>query len=222
MIPPALPLDDARARRVPLAARIDRQLGPFAEAHLRAIVEVPRERFVRAEDADRAGDDTPLPLDDVGLATISAPHAYLLSFRLLELGPGDRLAELGSGSGYGAALASEIVGPRGSVVSIEIDERLARWAARTLAAYPNVTVVHGDALAAEDLLREVGKVTVTFAVAEIPRAWVDALPEGGVLVAPVGAKVSDQRLVRVRRVGGALVRTEHGAVRYVPNRSNVA
>src|SRR5258706_14624550 len=87
--------------RAALAEKIDAQLGPFDRAQLAALVAVPREIFVRAEDVDRAEDDTPLPLDEDGLATISAPHAYLLSFRLLELTRGDRLGEPGSGPGDG-------------------------------------------------------------------------------------------------------------------------
>ncbi len=63
------------------------------------------------------------------------------------------------------------------------------------------------------------KVVVTFAVEAIPDAWVEALPAGGALVAPVGGAGGDQRLVLVRREGDRLVRTEHGAVRYVQNRS---
>lgn len=202
-----------------LAERIDAQLGPFDRAQLAALVDVPRERFVRPADAGRADEDTPLALDDEGLATISAPHAYLLSFRLLDLRRGDRLAELGSGSGYGAALASHIVGPEGSVVTTEIDPRLAAWAARTLAPIENVRVVEGDAVEMPEALRGAQKVVVTFAVTDVPRAWTDALPDGGVLVAPVGARDRDQKLVRVRRAGSMLERTEHGAVRYVPNRS---
>ena len=111
----------SRACRAGLARTIDAQLGPFDPLHLEALREVPRERFVRPGDQDRSAEDVPLPLDDEGLATISAPHAYLLSFRLLDLSPGDRLVELGSGSGYGAALGAYIVGPGGRVVTLEID-----------------------------------------------------------------------------------------------------
>jgi protein-L-isoaspartate(D-aspartate) O-methyltransferase len=207
------------SERAALAARIDAQIGPFDPKHLAALAEVPRELFVRAEDVDRATDDTPLALDDDGLATISAPHAYLLSFRLLELTRGDCLVELGAGSGYGAALAAHIVGAEGSVVTIEIDPMLAAWAARMLAGMPNVTVMEGDAVEIVGTMRDVMKMVVTFAVTELPCAWTSALADGGVIVAPVGARDRDQRLVRVRRIGDALVRSEHGAVRYVPNRS---
>jgi protein-L-isoaspartate(D-aspartate) O-methyltransferase len=209
----------ARGCRLDLVASVEKQLGPFDGRQLGALLEVPRERFVRPDDTAQSTDDTPLPLDDEGLATISAPHAYLLTFRLLELSAGDSLLELGAGSGYGAALASHIVGPEGRIVTVEIDEHLARWAEASLRPYANVRVVHGDALAVAAQLSGCRKIAVTFAVRAIPEEWLALLPEGGRLVAPVGSKDRNQRLVRVIRHHGALVRSEHGAVRYVKNRS---
>lgn len=208
----------ARGCRLELTRVIPEQLGTFDALHMKALVEVPRETFVRPGDVDRSADDTPLPLDDDGLATVSAPHAYLLSFRLLELRPRDRLVELGTGSGYGAALASFIVGPQGRVRTFEIDRRLADIASRNVANLPNVAALSGDAMTSTPRWEGAGKVVVTFAVETLPPAWVNALPEGGSLVAPVGP-VGDQRLERVRREGDRLVRTQHGCVRYVPNRS---
>jgi protein-L-isoaspartate(D-aspartate) O-methyltransferase len=209
----------ARGCRLPLVENIQRQLGPFDAVHLRALVEVPRERFVREEDVERSADDVPLPLDEHGLATISAPHAYLLSFRLVELAPGDSLVELGTGSGYGSALAAFIVGREGRVVTFEIDGGLARWAAKDLEDEPNVQVVHGDAITSAREWGGAKKIVATFAVAELPASWIEAIPEGGRLVAPVGSRDRDQKLVLVRRERGKVVRTEHGAVRYVQNRS---
>jgi protein-L-isoaspartate(D-aspartate) O-methyltransferase len=183
------------------------------------LLEVPRERFVRAEDVERSAEDMPLPLDDLGLATISAPHAYLLSFRLLELGLGDRLVELGTGSGYGAALAAFIVGEKGRVITFEIDHELAAWAERTLAHEPTVTVVEADAVSSADHWEGAKKVVATFALDALPDTWLDALPEGGRLVAPVGSRDADQRLVLAVRRHDRVIETDHGAVRYVKNRS---
>jgi protein-L-isoaspartate(D-aspartate) O-methyltransferase len=209
----------ARGCRLPLVENIQGQLGPFDAAHLRALVEVPREKFVRDEDLERSADDVPLPLDEQGLATISAPHAYLLSFRLLELSAGDSLVELGTGSGYGAALAAFIVGREGRVLTFEIDGGLARWGAKNVEDEDNVQVVHGDAMTSAREWGGAKKIVVTFAVAELPASWLDAIPEGGRLVAPVGPRERDQKLVLVRRERGKIARTEHGAVRYVQNRS---
>ncbi len=211
----------ARGCRLRLVETIEKQLGPFDDHHLRALLEVGRERFVRAEEIVRSTEDAPLPLDDGGFATISAPHAYLLSYRLLRLAPGDTLIELGSGSGYGAALAAYIVGPCGRVISFEIDSGLATWARRSLRDEPfgNVTVVQCDAMKSALQWGGAKRVAVTFAVESLPPEWLRALPEGGMLVAPVGPCDQDQRLVLATRRRGRVLESDHGAVRYVRNRS---
>ncbi|HMI83508.1 MAG TPA: hypothetical protein VK550_05405 [Polyangiaceae bacterium] len=207
----------AQTARIDLVVDVDRRAGPFESRMLAALLEVPRERFVRPSDIAESAADTPLLLDDEGLATISAPHAYLLSFRVLGLIPGDRVVELGTGSGYGAALASEVVTASGSVLTIEIDDFLFRRARQLLSGYKNIEVVQGDA--GDKVVSWAGyeRTTVTFAVERIPEAWLSAIPEGGRMVAPVGAE-SGQRLMRVDRVQGELVWSDHGAVRYVRNR----
>jgi protein-L-isoaspartate(D-aspartate) O-methyltransferase len=205
------------AQRSRLATAIDRELGPFDPRLLEALVAVPRERFVHLPDVARSAEDIPLPLDAAGLATVSAPHAYLLSYRLLALGAGDTLLELGTGSGYGAALAAFIVGPAGRVVTVEIDPALAVWSRRTLGDLPNVEAREGDAVATASTLPPAPKVVVTFAVDALPAAWLGALPEGGSLVAPVGGR--EQKLVLATRRHGTVAQTTHASVRYVKNRS---
>jgi protein-L-isoaspartate(D-aspartate) O-methyltransferase len=209
----------ARGCRLRLVDAVSRQLGPFHERHLRALLEVPRERFVREADIERSAEDIPLPLDADGLATISAPHAYLLSFRLLELAPGDRLVELGTGSGYGAALAAFVVGPEGRVLTFEIDADLAAYARERLIREQNVSSLQGDAIESTPCWNSAKKAVATFAIEELPDSWLRALPEGGMLVAPVGARDRDQRLVLATKRRGRIVQTDHGAVRYVKNRS---
>ncbi len=211
----------ARTARIDLVVEVDRRAGPFTPGLLSALLEVPRERFVRVFDIAESALDTPLLLDDEGLATISAPHAYLLSFRVLDLRPGDRLAELGAGSGYGAALASHVVSPSGSIVTIEIDEFLAARAKRLLAGQSNVEVLAGDAGERIVAWKGFPRIVVTFAIDEIPGAWLDAVPEGGRMVAPVGRE-NAQRLLAVDRVAGKLVWSDHGAVRYVRNRGRAS
>lgn len=122
-----------RLARAPLAAHLARRF-ELPAPYLDAIVRAPRERFVLPEDIAASADDTPLPLDREGQATVSAPHAYLLTYDLLRLGPGDHLLELGTGTGYGAALARLILGPAGRIVSVEIDPALYERAARLLGA----------------------------------------------------------------------------------------
>src|SRR5258708_941260 len=184
----------ARACRLPLVEQLKNQLVPFFRRFLEAVLEVPRELYVRPGDIARSAEDVPLPLDDDGLATISAPHAYGLSFRALGLTRGDVLVELGAGTGYGAALAAFIVGSSGTVTTFEIDAKLAQAARRGLSGLPNVAVIECDAIESSPRWQGATKVVATFAVEALPAAWLDALPEGGLLVAPVGAADADQHL----------------------------
>jgi len=211
---------DARSARAALVQSVERELGHVRPFYAAALVDVPRECFVRPGDEGRAAEDIPLPLDDTGRATISAPHAYVLSFDLAELAPGDTLLELGAGTGYGAALAAHIVGETGRVTTIEIDPSLAARARTLLANYANVTLLEGDALHMPGAWAGMQKAICTFSIARIPQEWMEAIPNGGVLVAPVGPPNRTQNLVRARRTNDELVTTVHGTVRYVPSRSS--
>lgn len=203
--------------RAKLIAAIERRIGGVADPYRRALLEVDRERFVRPADVARAWLDEPLPLDTPhgrNVATISAPHMYVLGFDALELARGDRLLELGSGSGYGAALAAHVVGPEGLVTTVETDPHLARIALVTTAQIPNVRVLHDDGLRRGDLLRTHPKCWLTFSVGELPRAFLDEMQEGSIVVAPVGPP-HDQRLLRCARRNGAVSTEDLGAVRFV-------
>jgi protein-L-isoaspartate(D-aspartate) O-methyltransferase len=219
--PPRELAEVARGCRLSLVDAVERQLGPFDPRLLDALLEVPRERFVRPEDLARSAEDVPLALDIDGLATISAPHAYLLSFRLLRLTEGDIVVELGAGTGYGAALAAFVVGASGHVTTFEIDPNLARLARRLLSDLPGVAVVEGDAMESAPRWEGAKKIVATFAVDTIPPAWIEKIPEGGALVAPVGGEEGDQHLWLAERRRGKVALSKHGAVRYVKNRSKL-
>jgi len=210
--------ESEKARR--LIHVIEDRIGPMAPAYRDALLEVDRSRFVRREDVSRAWTDEPLPLDTPhgrNVATVSAPHMYVLGFEALTLSRGDRLLEFGSGSGYGAALAAHVVGPEGLVTTVEVDPHLARIALRTTAHIPNVRVLHDDGLRRADLLVTHNKAWLTFAVESLPSAFPEALPDGGVLVAPVGP-THDQRLFRYVRRGDDIAVEDLGAVRFVTAR----
>src|SRR3989442_2354240 len=108
-----------------------------------AFLAVPREAFVRPEDADDAYADVPLPIGRG--QTISAPSMIAIMLEEARLAPGEHVLEIGTGSGYHAALVAHIVGPE-SVVSIERIPRLAEWGRSNLArtGYASVTVVVGE------------------------------------------------------------------------------
>ncbi len=178
---------------------------------LRALEVVPRERFVSPEHIALSVDDVALPLEEG--ATVSAMHAYAAALGALSLKPGDHLVELGGGSGYGAAVASEVVGAEGSVLSIEIRASLADRARANLAdTYPQVEVVRADAHQT-DLWRGATSVYVAFAVERVPDAWIEALGEGGFMVVPVGR--ASQQLMLFEKIGGRMTASDLGPVRYV-------
>lgn len=181
----------------------------------RALLDVPRERFVDAEDIARSADDRALPLGADSRSTISALHAYAMALDALGLAEGDTLVDLGAGSGYGSAVAAEVVGPRGSVLAIELVPELAERARHALGSRPQVSVLCADA---HEVARWQGasRVMVGFAVSEVPAPWMDALAPGGRMVVPVGRR--DQRLLLLeKRADGTLTR-DLGAVRFVADR----
>jgi protein-L-isoaspartate(D-aspartate) O-methyltransferase len=182
-------------------------LFPCSERVRNALLAVPRERFVRAEDVADSAEDRALALSDDGRSTISALHAYAMAFDALDLSEGDDLVELGSGSGYGVAIARHVVGPKGSVRGFEIVPELAEWANVRCADAHDVTLWKGAT-----------KVSVGFALDSIPRAWIDALAPRGKIVAPVG---SPQTLTLFEKLEDGNVRTSPvGPVRYVRDRAS--
>jgi protein-L-isoaspartate(D-aspartate) O-methyltransferase len=193
---------------------------PLTDPIAQALLDVPRERFVRPEDVGNSARDDALPLSDDGRSSISALHAYETSFRALALTQGDALVDLGGGTGYGVALAAQIVGGSGNVVMIEYVPELAERARKLLAALTNVRVVVGDA---HDTSTWTGarKVYCGFCIAALPPTWAQALAEGGVLVAPVG-DAQRQELTVFEKRGGVVVGRAAGSVLYVGDRSRAA
>jgi protein-L-isoaspartate(D-aspartate) O-methyltransferase len=189
-------------------------------ALLAALHDVPRERFVPAEHVAHSAADCALPLSENGRSTISALHAYAEVFDALELAAGDDFTELGAGTGYGAALAAATVGGSGTVRALEVDPELAALARRNLEPATNVQVLAADAHDV-GIWRGARKVSCAFAVDQVPSAWLEALAEGGVLVAPVGAG-SEQTLTVFRKAGGTVTRAARGRVRYVRDRSGAS
>ncbi|MCA9645943.1 MAG: protein-L-isoaspartate O-methyltransferase, partial [Myxococcales bacterium] len=210
----------AKRERIGLVERVRRHV-PLSPELERAMLEVPRERFVPAELVHRAAEDVALRLDDSGQSTISAPHAYALSFNALDIEPGDQVADLGGGSGYGAALLAELVGPQGNVTSIEYDPKLVSWAQQNLAPWPWAQALAGDAHDVA-LWRGANKVSIGFALDELPPAFIEALPVGGRLVAPVHpAEPRDDRsqdLLLVTRTALGFETQRLERVLYVPDR----
>ena len=182
-------------------------------AVLGAMSSVPRERFVEPCLVEAAYDDCALPID--ADQTISQPYIVALMTEALELGPGDRVLEIGTGSGYAAAVLGRIAD---SVWTIERHRCLADQAAERLAALgaDNVTVVVGDGTLGWPDAAPYDAIVVTAGGPSVPAALIDQLADGGRLVMPVGTEWRDQELERVRRHGADLRTESLGPVRFVP------
>lgn len=179
---------------------------------LGAMRSVPRHEFVPPEYLDGAYADRPLPIGHD--QTISQPYIVAYMTDALQLGPDDRVLEVGTGCGYQTAVLAEIAR---EVFSIEIVPELARRAARTLRAlgYGNVRVIAGDGRRGWPGAAPFDAIVLTAAPPEVPPALLDQLADGGRLVAPVGGGLS-QTIRRWRRRGAALDVEDLIAVRFVP------
>ncbi len=178
---------------------------------LAAMEKVPRHRFVPDELADQAYEDHPLP---IGFdQTISQPYIVASMTQALEPGKTDKVLEIGTGSGYQAAVLAELVA---DVYTIEIVKPLGQRAEKTLAdlGYRNVHVRVGDGYAGWPEEAPFDKIMLTAAPPRVPQPLFDQLREGGLLIAPVG--VYGQDLVLYRKTAEGMVERELYPVRFVP------
>ena len=154
-----------------------------------AVLMVPREEFMDPSYANYAYVDNPFPIPGDGRQTISAPYMYPIFYEPLRLKEGDRVLEIGAGSGYGAALARELVGDSGLVVSVEINEVTYRFAEANLkrTGYWDVILVLGDGSLGYEEEAPYDAICVTAACPSVPEPLVRQLGSPGKLMAPVGS-----------------------------------
>ncbi|MBA3013466.1 MAG: protein-L-isoaspartate(D-aspartate) O-methyltransferase [Proteobacteria bacterium] len=181
---------------------------------IKAMREVPREAFVDEGMAAFAYDDRPLPIAEG--QTISQPYIVAYMIEALELASVDRVLEIGTGSGYAAAVLSRIVD---TVYTVERLTGLAESARRRfqMLEYTNIVIYQGDGTLGWPEHAPYDAIVVTAGAPEVPKPLLDQLAIGGRLVIPVGSSSYLQELVRVRRVGEHDFSTETlCGVRFVP------
>lgn len=181
---------------------------------LAAMSEVPREAFVPPSLRGSAYIDGPLPIGEG--QTISQPYIVALMAQAIEAGPADRVLEIGTGSGYAAAVLSRVVA---DVYTVERIGTLARAAAERCHAlgYDNVHVLTGDGTLGWPEHAPYDAILASASGPEVPTPLKAQLRVGGVLVMPVGGRNWDQHLVRLRKTAPEHFVEEHlGGVAFVP------
>jgi protein-L-isoaspartate(D-aspartate) O-methyltransferase len=180
---------------------------------LEAMRKVPRHLFVPEKYRAFSYRDHPLPIGQG--QTISQPYVVAFMTEALDLEPSDKVLEIGTGSGYQAAVLGEIVE---EVYTIEIIEKLGKKARKTLETlgYKHIHVKIGDGYKGWPEMAPFDAIIVTCAPEQIPKALIEQLNEGGRMIIPVGRVGAIQRLVRAVKKKGKLETKEVMPVRFVP------
>lgn len=185
----------------------------------KAMLKIRRDDFVLPEHRGSAYDDSPLPIP--ADATISAPHMHAIFLSAADLKSGDKVLEIGAGSGILLAYMKELVGPKGEVMGVEITPEVYRFAKNNLekARYDKkVQLILGDGSKGVDKKR-FDKIIISATCPEVPKPLIKQLKAGGMIIAPVGEQYSHQELVCVQKTKqGKLVMKNLGGVVFVPLR----
>lgn len=175
-----------------------------------AFRKVPRESFIGRADVELAYADHPLEIGEG--QTISQPTTIMLMLQALELKKGDKVLEVGAGSGYNSALIAQLAS---KVYTIEYNERLTRFAQENLEKLEieNVEVIKGDGSQGYPKEAPYDKIIVTAAAPQVPWPLIEQLKEGGIMVIPVGEYT--QKMIRARKDGDVSYE-ELGYFQFVP------
>lgn len=204
---------DLQARRHEMVEQQIRQRGVTDARVLNAMRAVPRDRFIPPSLMNQAYDDGPLP---IGFGqTISQPYIVAYMSEVLKLDPSHKVLEIGTGSGYQAAVLGELAR---EVYTIEIVPELAERAEGALQALgtTNVHVRSGDGYGGWPEQAPFDRVMVTAAPEELPRPLIDQLAPGGLLVIPVGTQGGPQWMTIVEKTATGVVERRTIPVQFVP------
>jgi protein-L-isoaspartate(D-aspartate) O-methyltransferase len=206
-------LEEQRARLVDSLKRRGYVTSKAVEA---AMLRVPREQFLPVGVREEAYVDSPLPIGEG--QTISAPHMVAIMAEALDLSPGHKILEVGTGSGYHAAICAEMIAPDGHIWTLERISSLASFAEGNLKStgYAQlVTVIFGDGSKGFPEQAPFDRIFVAAGAPDIPKPLTDQLKDGGKLLVPVGGRFY-QDLIRVTRVKSKLSKENLGGCVFVP------
>ena len=186
------------------------------EKLLNAFKEVPRELFIKDDFEEEAYGDYPLPIGSG--QTISQPTTVMLMTQALELKQGQKVLEVGAGSGWQAAIIGKIIGNKGKVITTEIIPELAEFAKNNIkkAKIKNVEVINYDGSQGYKKEAPYDRCIITAACPKIPPPLINQLKTGGILVAPVGSLVFGQDMVKLRKIKAGIEKESLGSFVFVP------
>ncbi len=176
----------------------------FRDIEIEAFKEINREDFVHAELKPAAYSDRPLPL--IRGKTISQPSTVMIMTHSLELNKGDKVFEIGAGSGFQSAIIAKIVGQDGKVVSTEVIPELVSFARQNLkqAGIINAFVHEEDGSNGMEKEAPFDKIIITAACREFPKKLLEQLKPGGIIVGPVGDQNEQEMVKGIKRNDGKL------------------
>ena len=176
---------------------------------LAAFEKIPRENFILQKYKSDAYFDEPLP---IGFGqTISQPTTVAIMTSALEPKAGQKILEVGAGSGYQAAILSELVGLKGKVYTLERLKELASFAKKNLKAYKNVTAIHADGTKGYAKAKPYDRIAVTAAASQLPKEIFGQLKEKGIMVIPI-----EDHLFKITKIKGKPVMNDLGLFAFVP------
>ena len=206
------PPSDEKIQRMEFMLSLRRR-GITDQAVLRAMDEVPREHFVASDMVDAAYADQALPI--ACGQTISQPYVVAYMTERLDVRPSHHVLEVGTGSGYQAAVLSRLAH---DVVTVERYRTLAESARMRLQTlgYNNIDVIVGDGLSGVPSRAPFDRIIVTAAAEDVPKPLLEQLAEGGVMLLPLGSHAATQVLVKLTKNKDRIAREDLIPVRFVP------
>ena len=227
---PAAPAHDTResARlREALVQKLSHEATLRDPRIIAALRAVPRHVFVPEASLEYSYQDTVVPVkyaDDELLSTLSQPSAIVVMLEQLQVGEGMRVLEIGTGTGYNAALLAELVGPNGQVTTVDIDEDLTRRARQALRSvgYGAVNVHTGDGFDGAVEQAPYDRIELSAATPVISPSWIEQLVDGGLLVGPLNVKGLPFLTPAFRKHGTRLVTESMRACSFLSLRGSAA
>ena len=207
-------MTDYAAEREAMVERQLRRRGISEEAILDAFLEIPREKFISEDYGHLAYGDHPLTIE--AGQTISQHYIVALMIQAAGIRAGDKVLEVGAGSGYAAAVISRIAG---KVIGIERLHELVGIASERMArlGYDNVEILEGDGTKGCQKHAPFDAILAAASGSHVPKPLIEQLADGGSIVMPVGDPGWVQQLVKVaKREDGTLQHSDLGGVRFVP------